>query len=69
MNGSNFITALAQHDKEIISLIDEMIRQSNTKRQKISYTDAVFAGRPDWNIEIGYKQALTELKNKLEGKL
>jgi len=50
-----FVEAIAEHDKEIISIIDEMIdREKNDKYQDVNYSKA--------RIRI-----LTELKEKLNG--
>jgi len=49
-----FVKALTEHDNEIKELIDEMIEDSGG-RTDIEYDEY-----------IGYKQALTELKEKIQ---
>lgn len=61
-----FIEAITEHDKEIIKLINEMIRQCAKRRTDIAIEKAVFSDDPDWLCEVGYKIALKELKNKLK---
>jgi len=53
-----FSFALAEHDKEIISLIDEMI--------KIEIEKSVAIGKPYPTMYDHRGEALTELKNRLE---
>ncbi len=69
LNLKEFKQALAEHGREIIELIDKMIEESKKRRMAItdnardlSQTDTI-----DYCCEFGYKTALIELKEAIEG--
>ena len=51
--------------EEIKQIIDGMIEECRKRRMIICREKAVFSDDPDWLCEVGYKQALIELKTKL----